>query len=223
MKFANITRAIVTSLVLSLAVAGTGLGAEKEKTHEKEKSEGKLSPMEKSFIEMVALHNASEIKLAKLAEEKGTTEQVKQFAAKVIEDHTKLGTDLKQLAKEKDLELKEELPAPKRAMLEEITSKSGAEFDKAYMDHELAGHRIALAFFQNAAQFAKDPELKQFAEKYLPIIEQHGSMLEKQGQKTTLQPGTKPSGETAGARGTQPSTTGEKPQPDQPAGQVRTE
>ena len=224
MKIVKITRVLLTSLVLSLAFAGTGIGAEKEKDKERgEKSEGKLSAMDKAFIEMVALNDMTELKLAKAAQEKATNDQLKQHAAKMIEDHTKSSNELKQLAKQKDVDLKEELPAPKRAMIEEITSKSGADFDQAYMDHEIAGHRMAAVLFQNGSQFAKDQEVKQFADKYLPVIEQHRSMVEQHGQKTTQQPSAQPRGETAGTRGTQPSTSGQQQQPQQPSGQVRTE
>lgn len=191
MKLVKFSHAIVTCVVL--AVAGVGYAEEKEKKEEgkkEEHKEQKLSAMDEAWLKMTALENMAAIRMAKAAEEKATSEKVKQHAAQVLKDHMACGAELKELAKQKDVELKHELPEAKKELLQEITSKSGQDFDQAYMNFEVAAHRMAVAHFQNGADFLKDKELQAFAQKQLPVLEQHLSAAEKElGRTTQTQPG----------------------------------
>ena len=231
MKLAKVSYAMVACL--SLAVASVGLAEEKEKEQSsaKEGQEQKLSSMDKAWAKMSAAADMAEIRLSKAAQEKASSEQVKQFAAKMVEEHTKSSQELKQIASKLDIDLKEELPEEKKHLLQEITKKSGAEFDQAYMDHQLAAHRILAAHYQNGVDLLKDQELRSFAQKTLPIVQRHLSMLEKEGARTTQsqQPG-QPGAATAGSRpgagqATQPGQPQQPVQPPQqpPGGQVGTQ
>lgn len=214
MKLVKFSWAIMTCA--ALAVTSVGFAEEKEKKEEGKKHEQKLSAMDEAWVKMSALENMAEIRLAKLAEEKASSEQVKQHAAQVLKDHTAAGEELKKLAKDKDIELKKEMPEVKKELIEELSSKSGNEFDQAYMGFEVAAHRIAIAHFQNGAEFLKDQELQAFAQKQLPILEKHRSDAEQHAVKTTqTQQGQQPAAGTAGAR------PGEQQQQQQP-GQVET-
>jgi predicted outer membrane protein len=143
----------------------------------------------------------------------------------MLKDHTTSSTELKQLAKQKDIDLKQELPEAKKEVIEEITSKSGGQFDQAYMACEIAGHRMAAVHYQNGTDFLKDQELKSFAQKYLPVIEQHRAMVDKEGGRTTQQQsGQQPAAGTAGTRPQQqPTQQQPQQQQQQQPGQVRTE
>ncbi len=189
-------------------------------TSAQEKESGKPSKHDEAWAQMTAMSDAAELKLAKAAQEKGSSEAVKKHAQKMIQDHQKTTEELKQIAKTAKLDIKAEMPEAKKEMIEEITSKSGEEFDKAYMMHEVAAHRMAVAHFQNGAEFNKNPELKSFAEKNLPTLQQHLADVEKGGhsQHSTSTPGRGSSPGTAGSTGGQPAQ-GSKPT----SGQVRTE
>ena len=91
---------------------------------------------------------------------KCSSEQVKQRARHVMQDHEKSSQELKQIAQKADIELKTDLPEAKREMIQEITKKSGAEFDKAYMDHEVAAHRMAVAHFRMGG-FIQEPRAEE--------------------------------------------------------------
>lgn len=156
--------------VCALTLAPTTTFAEKN---------AKVSAHDKAWAEMTAASDLTEITLAKAALEKSQNEAVKSHAQKMINDHEKTSAQLKDWAKANDVDLKNELPKPKKAMVDEITSKSGAEFDQAYLEHEVAGHRMAASHFKNGAQFNKDAKLKDFAASNLPTIEQHLAEVEK--------------------------------------------
>lgn len=225
MKLAKVSYAMVACLSLATASVSFAQESEKEEQSSQQKSseqskEGKLSAMDKAWVQMAALADKAEIQLSKAAEEKASNDRVKQFAKMMVDEHTKSSQELQKIAKEKNIDLKDELPQEKQRLLKEITSKSGEEFDQAYMDHQLAGHRMAVAHYQNGADLLKDQELQSFAQKTLPNIQKHLSMLEQQGTRSTTQrqqpaqPGS--------------STVGSQPQPQtqpgqQPSGQVGTQ
>lgn len=185
-------------LAASLALTPAVIGAEDDK----KEAGDKVTAHDKAWAEMAAISDMTEITLAKAAQEKAQSEQIKQHAAKMIEDHSKTTAELKAWAKSNDVDLDAKMPAPKAAMVKEITSKSGAEFEKAYIEHEIAGHRHAVTHFRNGSEFNKNPELKGFAAKYLPIIEGHLAMVDKGGHghhTTSAQPAA------GGATGAAPS------------------
>ncbi len=169
----------------ALTLAVPAFAAEKEK--EKEKGERgaageshKVSACDKAWAHMAAVSDKVEITLAKAAESKSQNEQVKQHAQQMIQDHTKTTEELMKWAKSNGVELSPSIPPEKQAAMKEIESKSGADFDKAYLNHEVEGHRIAAAHFQNGTEFLENQELKQFAQQNQPTINQHLSMTETQ-------------------------------------------
>lgn len=228
MKLVTFSRAILTCAALAFTSIGFAQD-EKEKDKKEDKKEQKLSAMDEAWVQMAALENLVEIRLAKLAQDKASSEQVKQHAAQMLKDHTTASDELKKLAKQKGIDLKQEVPAAKKEFIEEITSKSGNEFDQAYMAHEIAAHRLAETHFQNGADFLKDQELQAFAQKQLPLLQQHRSSAEKQaGSLTQTQQPQQPAAGTAGAQPQQQQQPGQvspaQPQQQQPQpGQVETQ
>ncbi|MGV3532194.1 MAG: DUF4142 domain-containing protein [Chthoniobacteraceae bacterium] len=230
------TKITTAVAAVAFALAGTAFAQDEAKSDDQKSM--KASKHDEAWAHMTAVSDACEIKLAKAAQEKASSEQVKQHAAKMIQDHQKTTDELKQIAKSAKIDLDAKIPSEKQAMIKEITSKSGEEFDKAYMEHEVAAHRMAAAHFQNGADFNKHPELQSFAQKNLPVIKQHLAEVEKGGHgqhatgtqtspsRTPATAGSRPAATdtttTPGAGQRSPATQsprGTQPQP----GNVRTE
>lgn len=208
MKLLNITTG--TLAAVALALTSPAFAQEKGKG----KDGDKVTAHDEAWAEIAAVNDQCEITLAKAAQEKATSEQLKQHAAKMIEDHSKTTTELKAWAKAKNVDLDVKLPEPKQKMIKEITSKSGAEFDKAYLEHEIAGHRMAAAHFRNGSEFNKDPDLKAWAQKTLPVIEGHLGMVDKGGHAGHGSGG----GAAGGAAGAGAGATGGGARTTSPAG-----
>jgi putative membrane protein len=179
MNFIKYTTAACAAL--SLALAAPALAAEKEKG-DKEKGaaseSGKVTASDKCWAHMAAVSDKAELTLAKAAQSKSQNEQVKQHAQQMLQDHGKTTAELTKWAQANHVELNATLPPEKQAVVKEIESKSGADFDKAYMNHEVEGHRHAAVHFQNGVEFLQNQELKQFAQENQPTINQHLSMTE---------------------------------------------
>lgn len=115
----------------------------------------------------------TEVELSKLAETKAANAKVKEFAAAMIADHGKAGEELKAIAATKNITLPDSLSADSKAAWDELSKKSGAEFDKAYVDKMVAGHKSTVDMFESASKNLKDPDLKAFVDKTLPTIKGH--------------------------------------------------
>ena len=95
---------------------------------------------------------AREIQLAHLAEQRGASADVKQFAAMMIKDHTKAGEQLKEIAARENIQRPTELEDSRHSeVLEQLSTLSGAEFDLAYMEMMVKDHGTTLDALQARA------------------------------------------------------------------------
>src|SRR5688572_4130122 len=133
----------------------------------------KAMDLDKHFMKSVAGGNMFEIQLSQLAQQKSQDEKVKQFAQKMVQDHTKAGEELKQLAQSKGVQLPQQLPEMKQEELQIFQTLSGAEFDQAYKSCMKVGHAKNVAAFEEKSKHAKDAELKAWTAKTLPVLQQH--------------------------------------------------
>jgi putative membrane protein len=153
--------------VLTLTLVGGGVALA-------DKAAGSAS--DKSFVDKAATGGMAEVQLSKLAMEKGQSMEVKQFARKMVEDHTKANTELKQIAQKKDITVPTKLDEKHEAALDKLSKLSGAEFDQEYMRVMTQDHDETIKLLKNEAQNGQDPELKSFAMKTLPVVEKHDDM-----------------------------------------------
>lgn len=159
---------------VALTLAGSSFGAEA------------LSGEEKEFLQNAAQLGLTEVEIGKLAEKKGSSTDVKEHGAMIVSEHSKGNQELKALAKEKGLDLKLEPAGAQKHMIDALAKKSGAEFDKEYIEHQAKDHRKAIDMFQDAARDARDPDIKAFAQKHIPHLQSHLAALpERGGSRTT--------------------------------------
>ena len=96
----------------------------------------------------------------------------------MAQDHAKANDELKQLAAGKGLQLPSAPDPHSQEMIAKLQKLSGAEFDRAYMDHMVQDHKKDVAEFQKEASRGRDPQIKAFAAKTLPTLQEHLKMAE---------------------------------------------
>lgn len=131
------------------------------------------SPQDKEWVAQAGMAGLAEVQMGNLALQKAQSAEVKAFAQRMVTDHTASNHELAQLATAKGLTLPTELAGEHQAGLEHLTGLSGAEFDTAYMQHMVADHEKAVSLYQSAASSAQDPDIKAFATKNVPILQEH--------------------------------------------------
>lgn len=114
-----------------------------------------------------------EVQLSQMAVQKATSPEIKQFAQKLIDDHTRANQQLMQVAQTKKLEVPSQLDDEKKAKLAKFQQKEGQQFDRAYINCVTAEHVHDILMYRDASQQLRDPELKQFASQQLPTLQQH--------------------------------------------------
>jgi len=131
-----------------------------------------------TFVKKAALDGMTEVELGKIAASKSQDEKVKQFAERMVADHSKANEELASIAKQKGLTVPTSLDAEHQSMVQSLNAKSGKAFDTAYSEHMNADHAKAVALFQGAIT-SSDPELAAFAKQTLPTLEQHKTMAKR--------------------------------------------
>jgi putative membrane protein len=130
------------------------------------------------FAVAAANGGMAEVELSKLAETKATNAKVKEFAAMMTKDHGGANTELMALAKTKNITLPTTIGEDKQKTMGDLQTKTGAEFDKAYVDVMVKDHKATVDLFEKASTDAKDADIKSFAIKTLPVLKNHLQAIE---------------------------------------------
>ncbi len=147
---------------------------------QQQKAKTAASPDQK-FITEAATGGKAEVELGKLASERGGSDAVKQFGQKMATDHGKANDELAQLAQQKGITLPTDLDAKHKKLHDRLSKLSGAEFDAAYMREMVRDHDKDVKEFQRESRRGKDPDVKAWAAKTLPTLQEH-DQLAKQTQ-----------------------------------------
>lgn len=121
----------------------------------------------------------AEVALGKLAQTKATNAQVKNFADMMVTDHSKANDELMAIAKTKNITLPAAPDADHQKKLDDLSKLSRKDFDKAYVDAMVDGHKKTLDLMQKAAKDCADPDLKAFAAKTAPVVQTHLDAINK--------------------------------------------
>jgi putative membrane protein len=128
------------------------------------------------FVHEATIGGMAEVELGKLAEQKGHNDAVKDFARRMVEDHTKANDRLMSLAKQDGVVLPDVLDREHRTMRTELEKSSGAEFDRAYIQGQVQDHQKAAQLLEWEIGSGQDTQLKSFAAETLPVVLQHLQM-----------------------------------------------
>jgi putative membrane protein len=129
-----------------------------------------------AFMMAAAQSNLAEIETGRLAMEKGSHPEVKQFGHHMVEDHGRANEELAELAKKKGVALPDKPDEAHQQDAARLKELSGAEFDKRYAGMMVADHVKAVALFEEKAKQAQDPDVRAFAEKTAPKLREHLKM-----------------------------------------------
>src|SRR5580704_3309282 len=125
------------------------------------------------FAKKAAQGGIAEVKLGQLAQEKGTSDSVKKFGQRMVEDHTKAGDELKRAASQESITLPDAISAKDKATYDELSRLSGAAFDRAYARDMVRDHEEDIADYNKEANGGHNPAVKDFATQNLPTLRDH--------------------------------------------------
>ena len=133
-----------------------------------------LSPLDRQFIIDAAQGGMAEVSLGQMASQRATSAAVKQYAQRMVQEHTQANAELLRLASQKGVTPPRDMGPKYRAAMDRLMQLPRASFDQAYMSEAgINGHLESLAVYQRQAQLGQDPDLKAFAAKTVPIVQNH--------------------------------------------------
>jgi putative membrane protein len=152
------------ALVLGAFVAATGFAASKSDNDAK----STVHHADKHFVEKSAKSGMEEVAISKIAAERSSHPQVKEFATMMVADHTAANGELSSIAVAKGIQLPAKDEPPHKWQ-----KKDGKDFDKDYIDKMIDDHQEAVKDFEKEANDGKDADIREFARKTLPKLQHH--------------------------------------------------
>jgi putative membrane protein len=124
-----------------------------------------LSRADRKFVEEAAQAGMAEVEHGNLAAQRATNPQVKQYAQRMVQDHTKSNDELKTIASARGITPPTAMDRKHHRAMEKLGKANGAEFDREYMKHMVDDHKKTVSLFEKQAKSGKDGDLKSFAVK----------------------------------------------------------
>ena len=142
-------------------------------------NKGQLTSTDFKFVSSATEDNQTEITLGQLAAKNGSDPSVRDFGSRMVTDHSKVNQDLAQLIGQKGASVGDTSPGMKdRFIIKHLQGLNGPDFDKAYIKRMVADHKEDIKAFQKEAEKGDDADVKNFASKTLPALQEHLQMAE---------------------------------------------
>jgi putative membrane protein len=160
-------------------------------------SSNALSSGDRDFMTKAAIGGMEEVQLGRLAAQKGVNNDVKQFGQRMVDDHSKANNELMSLAAQKNVTLPTALDQQHQDDVDRLTKLSGAAFDREYMTMMVKDHIEDVAEFQREAASGSDADVRAWAGRTVPTLQQHSQMA----QETAAKVGASTAGGAVGGVG----------------------
>lgn len=141
--------------------------------HNEAKFDSTNNEKDAKFLVNVAEINLEEIKLGQLAKQMGRTEHIKELGQMMDAAHTKCMNSLAALAAAKSITIPTTATDNALKAYKDLNNKSGADFDLAYCNMMVSGHKDAIAMFEKESTESTDIDIKQWATDVLPELRTH--------------------------------------------------
>jgi len=133
------------------------------------------------FLVKIADGRLMGIKEGEAAKSKGTTPEIRSYGKLMVKDQNRLYTIMKTLAVHKKIQLPIAISDEKKDGLKDLLEKKGTDFDDKFIKMMRIDHERDIRLFTNALHL-KDDEIRAFAVKYLPLIQEHLDQLNALGK-----------------------------------------
>jgi putative membrane protein len=130
------------------------------------------------FAKKASAGGLTEVELGKIAQQNGDSQDVKDFGAQMVTDHSKINDNLQAVATKDSLMIADKPNEEQQALIDKLNKETGKAFDTAYIHAMLKAHIGDKAAFAMEASGGNNADLKQFASDSLTVIKQHLGMIQ---------------------------------------------
>jgi putative membrane protein len=138
-----------------------------------------VSAADQDFGIKAAQGGMAEVELGKLAQERGSSDRVKEYGKMLVDDHARMNNELKDIASKENIVLPSGVSSEQRQNIDRLAKLSGAQFDREFLTDSAKDHREDIAEFEKESNSGQDQASRDFASKSLPTLRKHLEMAEK--------------------------------------------
>lgn len=131
-----------------------------------------VSDRDAMFMRDAAADSVADVRLGQLAMQNGASEAVKEFANAMVNDQTVADQQIRIIADRKKVNLPTGSDEKYARAADRLSGFRGPEFDRQYMAEMVRDHERTISQFRDEASAGQDPDVQEFAEKTLPILQQ---------------------------------------------------
>jgi len=132
-----------------------------------------------SFVSKAMEGDLAEVQLGQLAEQKSPSNDVKQFAQKMVSEHGQMNDKwFKPVAQQLGVSEPKGPSKKDKKEMAKLEQLSGPDFDREYITMMIKDHQQDLKEFKSEAQVAQNPSVKQVAEQGSNVISQHLQLIQ---------------------------------------------
>jgi putative membrane protein len=136
-----------------------------------------LDAADLNFLSQAIYGDIAAIDLGRMARRQAADPAVRDIARQLVAEHRDSVHELASLAESRAVDLPDSLNAGRAAVDDRLGDLSGPEFDVQYLQQQIADHEVAVTLYQNEADRGGDPELRDFAHRWLPTLERRADQL----------------------------------------------
>jgi putative membrane protein len=164
----------IVAMLAGLAACGQTTSTSETETPPEAAAPAASAMSAAEFAQNVANADAFEIQSSELAAQRGARQEVKDFAATMVRDHTMTSQQLAALAPQLNMTPPTPmLDAAKQGRIDALRAQSGQGFDDAYLDAQVAAHTEAVTMFEQFVASAEPGPLRDWANTTLPKLREH--------------------------------------------------
>lgn len=180
---------MIRRIIVLLAVATVTLGGAARAVA----AQPDLNEQDKKFLVQLHRVDLTEIQAGNLAQRRSTDRSIIDLGKVLVDNHTKLDENVRQVAQKAGVPLPEDPNANQRQQLADLSRLTGQVFDNAWLAVMITGHRQTLDRLDQELSEGSSPEVKKLAEDARPVVREHLNMLRK-ARGGPMSPSPSPSG-----------------------------
>jgi len=128
---------------------------------------------EQHFLMHCASDNQFEIQAGQYIEQRAQDQQVKQLAQRLVQDHQRAQQQLEQVAKQMNINISQQMMPVQQAVWQELQQKQGPALERSFTFCQVGDHEKDILENQYVAEHAQNPQVKQFAQQQIPVLQEH--------------------------------------------------
>ncbi len=132
-----------------------------------------LSTTDAGFMTTATRGGIAEVQMGRLAQQRGNSPAVRRFGERLVTDHTQANQEMLALARQKQITPPDSMGAQHQQIYDRLSGLRGRAFDRAYIQAMVEDHQEDVQAFQTEARDGTDPDVKAFAQRHLPMLQEH--------------------------------------------------